>query len=365
MESSTKEDKALKYMKFALKTVFFSYLLKAVITRAGFVFTKIAIGGRLLAQWQVSLGYFVLLLLGIGVHLQCRARRSLQDEVILACLPIGSSILLSNFSSLRYLLLAFLLFLLIFWRIDVWHLRNRKQSALQQGRRLKHKRSMQRLLRQSVYRIEFFALGVVLVAFAGFIFGQLKATSTIPVYTMETEVPELEMLLKNHEAEVSVLQIDSYALLSQQDRQKALQVLLDIEMQHLGCQSVQLVTEEIAKRENTYIYVGYYNHEERKVVIDESVLQESLTDTISILLHEAFHVYQYACCEEVNAAKSDLLFYREVRQWARELQDYHDMQYDSLEEYELYSQQKLEQTAREYSEKWLPVYQKLLHQMED
>jgi hypothetical protein len=150
---------------------------------------------------------------------------------------------------------------------------------------------------------------------------------------------------------LSYLKRSVYRDLSMQEKLNALQTLLDIETQYLFDAPGEVELCCAATKDGT---LGYYILGYSTIVISEKALNDR-DRAVSCILHEARHAYQERVVqylEEAGAFDTPLLKDTEVYAWRSEEDHYASGQ----EDFESYYSQRIEQDAREYSEKWLEAY---------
>ncbi len=150
---------------------------------------------------------------------------------------------------------------------------------------------------------------------------------------------------------LSYLKQSVYRDLSMQEKLNALQTLLDIETQYLFDAPGEVELCCAATKDGT---LGYYILGYSTIVISEKALNDR-DRAVSCILHEARHAYQERVVqylEEAGVYDTTLLKETEVYAWRSEENHYVSGQ----EDIENYYSQRIEQDAREYSEKWLEAY---------
>lgn len=142
---------------------------------------------------------------------------------------------------------------------------------------------------------------------------------------------------------------ENFEVLNKKEKVNLLQQVLDQELSYLGCEAVQLIAREF---DDSAVH-GYYDHSKKIVAINMEVLDGPVQECIRVCLHEAYHVYQYACVESLGKKqeKSNLKIFKEIVEWKYEFEHYSSASGESTwKEYIQYANQKVEKSAREYAE---------------
>ena len=98
---------------------------------------------------------------------------------------------------------------------------------------------------------------------------------------------------------------------------------------------------------------GYYDHDTHQIVLNIQHLSHEKC-AIRTVLHEMYHVYQYACIQEINT-DSNLLWARQVADWKAET-DQLSNDFDSNEGLVSYYTTSSETTARNYAQHRIELY---------
>ena len=148
------------------------------------------------------------------------------------------------------------------------------------------------------------------------------------------------------------LKPDIYRTLDIMEKVEVLNRVVQIEAEYLGIEAPVLQVTELESG-----VVGRYRQGSNIVLINELYLPYEET-TLTGVLHELYHAYQYSCIA-LDTSNSDLLFFRQVEQWRKE---YEDMETNThtREGHLSYYMQDIEISARKYAEDRINEYGKII-----
>lgn len=139
--------------------------------------------------------------------------------------------------------------------------------------------------------------------------------------------------------------------LSEQERIDALQVVADIETNHLGIAPVVVANKALEAHAT-----GTYQHPQRVVYIDMFRHgDDEPIEAIITILHECRHAFQYDCVDSLDwedQGTQNGIYYAQARQWRYE-QDHYIF---STESEEGYYDQAIERDARQYADEGIGTY---------
>ena len=329
------------------------------------VFNNMAIYVPLLGwsftEKETVLIYYLLLFGNMLVFLFAKGRSwDLCDLLLLAAFPFQIFViaLFSNYLVKAFLIAGFVLFLCTVW--EGVRLYQKTIHAKRHERRLRIGNVLRRALGKLHYRTGIILLGCLCYIYVGPMkyaapWTFLESTG-IKGESHKDAIRDVEGALWDSNQEgLKNLRQEVFANLSLEEKVKALQFILDLEMVYWGCDSVQLIAQDF----DDPTLGGYYNNKKRIVAINDDRLEKSVSECIWICLHEGYHVYQYACIEKIDWDHVDKNFrmYKEIANWKYEFEHYNSGIDTSIwEEYEKYAEQEVEKTAREYANEWYKHY---------
>ncbi|MBR3837561.1 MAG: hypothetical protein IKJ74_05370 [Clostridia bacterium] len=155
---------------------------------------------------------------------------------------------------------------------------------------------------------------------------------------------EMEELVK--------LKPDAWAKLDMQERLNVLDVLKNTELQHLGVYRKILLSSN--KLEGNTL--GYYSHNEKKIVIDVAHMQDSPVEkVVRTLLHECHHAYthqQVELYQQLPDEYKKMLMFQSVQTIEKEYANY----VNGNKDYEKYAAQLCESSADRYADEAAEQY---------
>ena len=139
-----------------------------------------------------------------------------------------------------------------------------------------------------------------------------------------------EVTLKDNLEIVKLLREEFWVDLSVQERIDVLQTIANIEASHLGLPH-KLKVISVSIDEKT---LGYYADQTHTIAINACVLQNSGTqEVLEVLVHEAYHAYEYRLAELYRAADDnlqDLRLLQRAKIYSEELETYIDGEVDPV-----------------------------------
>lgn len=165
---------------------------------------------------------------------------------------------------------------------------------------------------------------------------------------------ENQMLL-NMET-IQLLDEDKWNRLTVQDRVNVLQVIADIEANHMNIAPVMVVNYHLSE-----CTIGSYDHAKRQVQIDmEKHEGYEPLEYVNTILHECRHAYQHDCVDSLDWNSYEVqngIYYAQARQWRYEHENYIGLSVDR----DAYYDQAIEKDARYYAEEGIMVYQQYIY----
>ena len=172
----------------------------------------------------------------------------------------------------------------------------------------------------------------------------------IPELTLDDEITQSYQLSDYSEVLMNFKE-ESWNKMSTKEKKDIISDIADIEMVYLTGKKdddLSVVIKEF-QRDSLSGYYTYYNSE---ITINSSLLDDRV-NTLSVLLHECYHCYQYVLIEEFDRnIYSNVKMIRDIKQWKYEQQNYITATMD----YDAYYNQELEKSAREYSNERIQLY---------
>lgn len=139
-----------------------------------------------------------------------------------------------------------------------------------------------------------------------------------------------------------------YATATDAERLEILSLVATKEAEYLGIPLPTIHATSLADNIG-----GYYNDDENCLVLNSDFLSH-YNCSITTVIHEMFHAYQYACIQEIDE-ESNLLCMRTIETWRREYEEiYNDLESD--EGLTAYYTQDSEESARKYAESRCELY---------
>lgn len=141
---------------------------------------------------------------------------------------------------------------------------------------------------------------------------------------------------------------ESYATATDVERLETLAFIAAKEAEYLGIPLPTIHAASLADNIG-----GYYNDDANCLVLNSDFLNH-YNCSITTVIHEMFHAYQYACIQELDV-ESDLLCMRTIETWRQEYEEiYNDLESD--EGLTAYYTQDSEESARQYAEHRSELY---------
>jgi len=364
MEKDTKA-KTIANIKFVICTILYSCLARYLFTRLGYTFLRFDVFKVFFPAGRSFLIYFGILVYSLYIHLKLGARKNFAYEMILALIPGSVFILCAHFTSLWGILVWTVIVLGVLVWNDIDDISCKELEAECLGKCLNYERVYRRIFRTFCVRMEIFWMVILMTYTAGVCWFLIKGDEPESAYSVETEVIETENLLELYKEDLRLFKSDNYKNLSEEERRRILQVVLDMELIYLGCEPMTVVIKEI-ENDGIIGVAGYCDYDGGNIVVDIETAEHN-TEAMRTIFHEAYHVYQLACCYAVDLEKVDtrLKFYRDVVQWRKEYADYHDgSSAKNWEEFELYNEQEVEVSADAYAEERIWIYADFINNLE-
>lgn len=190
----------------------------------------------------------------------------------------------------------------------------------------------------------------------------VPALLTLIVYCKEDSVKhtgQTHAVIETSNANQMLLNMDTIRLfqdelwngLSEQERIDALQVVADIETNHLGIAPVVVSNKSLEAH-----ITGGYQHSQRAVYIDMSKHSDDESiEAIITILHECRHAFQHDCVDSLDwedQATQTGIYYAQARQWR-----YEQAHYISISEsMDGYYDQEVEKDAKQYADEGIGTY---------
>lgn len=154
-----------------------------------------------------------------------------------------------------------------------------------------------------------------------------------------------EQTIENNMEKFAVFKNEKWRDLSVQEKLDVLQVIADIEEDHLGLPNeLSVATTDIEGN-----MMGYYNDKMCQIVVRlDALYEERPYMIIYIVLHEAYHSYEHRCLDawrESDPKYQSLMLYNKAKVYGEELINYNNGE----EDWEAYYVQQCEEDSREYA----------------
>lgn len=180
---------------------------------------------------------------------------------------------------------------------------------------------------------------------ADVVFGKLA----FPPATAEGQGDESEATIANNlDTLAPLLDPDTWAALSTEEKLRAMQTVADIEANYLGV-SYDLNIVLLDLDENT---LGNFNSHSHLISIDREHLEGGLPmEVLNTVCHEAYHAYQQCLCRayiSMDEAAKNLYAFRSIKNYEEEFLNYADGSGDE-EAFVEYLHQRCETDARSYA----------------
>ena len=154
-------------------------------------------------------------------------------------------------------------------------------------------------------------------------------------------------------SKISALNSEGWPELSRAEKIDVLQNLINIETAYLRINPVGVVSNKLDTA------LAQYNHIKNVIYIDYDFLENTFPEEcIEAVCHEVRHAYQHFCVYDMNLDwENDALlqtahYYRHVRKWKYEIENYISGTVDYLK----YHEQSIEKDARDYAESTCRFY---------
>lgn len=122
----------------------------------------------------------------------------------------------------------------------------------------------------------------------------------------------------------------------------------------MACEQIMTKLSFIMWGEDLNRFSVTVNEDDENCLVMNSNLLNHYNCSITTVIHEMFHAYQYACIQENNGG-SNLLYVRTIETWRQEYEEiYNDFQSDKG--LTAYYTQDSEESARKYAEKRCELY---------
>jgi len=155
----------------------------------------------------------------------------------------------------------------------------------------------------------------------------------------------------------TVEQMRRFHELTLDEKEDVLCEVIKSELGYLGIEEKVIINIMDIERESVR---GECDYAKRMIFIDSVFLEEaSCYDAVYVCLHEIFHLYQHELirCLNWDDVDSELRLVQDIRQWAKESNDY---KLPEVAGYEEYAGQLLERSANEYAYDNVGEYMKLM-----
>lgn len=165
---------------------------------------------------------------------------------------------------------------------------------------------------------------------------------------------EINELIGANEDTFRLLSDANFVSLPAEQKIQALTPIVEMEMCLLGIDNIRLISTNLSEEVQ-----GQYNFISRTVELNNSLLEQDVSQIIHVILHECYHAYQYDCTcviERYDISNQDLLMFRTLDYWYDELHFRQDFSIFDTDDYERYYYSSTELTARMYSDWRLNYY---------
>jgi len=208
---------------------------------------------------------------------------------------------------------------------------------------------VKRTLRRFICAIQQRAVIVVLMAT---ILSNVLLIFENKMYVYNMVKVENDIKCRHLDSEV-IEKIELYDSMDVNEKIKLLRDIAKIEVEYLGMTNDYSIAYCSL---DTGLY-GYYENKTKRIIINEEVVKtENFEETLKVILHEIYHMYEYeiVSCIDWDSVNSDLLMLREIKEWKEEQQNYKNGMHNS--NYEEYYEQSIEFSARKYAEETVEIY---------
>lgn len=200
----------------------------------------------------------------------------------------------------------------------------------------------------------FLLIGIVsMIVFWGHELIELTSSQTETLTITEADLQEIisaseTAFIEENEILKQSLSEETYAAATDSKRLEIMALIAAQEAEYLGISLPTIHTASLADDIG-----GYYNDDENSLILNSNFLSH-YECSITTVIHEMFHAYQYACIQE-NNGENNLLYMRTINTWRQEYEDiYNDFQ--SNEGLTAYYTQDSEESARKYAENRSELY---------
>lgn len=362
-------DRRKMQLKFNFFTGLFAWLIFLFLTRYGFANLYLHFLGKEIGRTLTLLLFAVFLALTLLVYTRfLRVRISWGRVFMLGLIPNCMLIVLRYpylFKVVSYVALAAVLYLVA---MNLWEERDALFTDRSRRRRRRARKEFLGACISTFLEIGGEYLMIAMLFFLLGVFGpyfhisvNIPGLSAAAAYS--ANVAKLygnthQELGEQNRDELARLCESQYYELSLEEKLNTLQTVLNVETRFLGCDPVQLIGQEIPEKG----LAGYYNLESSAVAINQEIVERDVEQAVHVVLHEAYHVYQEACCRsvremELTQEQAQLRFYQDILRWDYEFSNYHQCEDPSdPADYYRYASQQIELTAEEYSDTWITFY---------
>ena len=168
---------------------------------------------------------------------------------------------------------------------------------------------------------------------------------------------DTSITIENQIEKLAVLYEDSWNRVSEDEKLEILQIVADLEQQHLG-----IYHRLPVKVEDGLSCQGYYSDNYKSIGVNQDCLEnEDPFTLVSLIAHEAYHAYEYRLVDALKMVSDDiqeLNIFKQAEEYRNCFVHYIKAEVD----YEGYFNQKVEEDSREYAFKRTVFYFKSIYQ---
>ncbi len=340
-----KNRNTLSVQRFIWYTLLFSLLFAVLFRFACFS----CLQGMNLVESKIVYWALLIVLIPLGTLITVKKRRNLVSMLVNISLPFEIYAALSTY---RYITDVYTAIFIVTVFLSVGYL------AIVMTRKAGNRNNIVPIMRK---RIKFGLLGVRTIATvmllavtfytcSGMLFGYGIVSADVDSDITDSRYGE--WTIENHIE--TLVQIDEakWRKLSVSEKMNVLGVIKNIEMRKFGINhEVYLVANDLERD-----IAGSYNNTEHRISLDiEHVKSSPPEDVVRTLLHESMHVYQHMCVDlydQLDDGYKNMPIFRDSLEYKKDFANY----VNGDEDFELYYNQTVEASAREYAELISPTY---------
>ncbi|MGN0317734.1 MAG: hypothetical protein ACI4E1_07320 [Lachnospira sp.] len=347
---------------FILISSFFQFIL--------FLFYKIAngltfyIGNREIIKNNLFVMSYIVLSLLCTFFFVIIRKRNLITEIVAASLPVSVFLIFNIFGRLRIItvlyIMAIMVLVISFFALLVYRINDAKKRNKRICLRKYFKKRLFSYITAIVICTE-----IVSVIGLALLYNNKKLTSRYINLIKNNEVIDYSTIASSNNAEVleeigdlTIMEIypdeiqalfdkETYESMSTEEKLENLQKVVNYSAAHLGIyEPVKICVDEDVRES----ILGFAQRNDNTVHLNAEQFNSSGKISVYVCFHETFHIFQGYMCNtyedlELSTNASNLMIYREIKQWQYEFDNYI---YGS-KDFDAYEAQHLEKSANEYA----------------